>query len=125
VLWSQIDLMEANKHAWHTMQHVGNGDAAGGVGIGGVGIKWAFGASEYGPGASQIDTNLPFRVYTTTAHTTHALSPTSSDHELTLILRHATRGGGPHGPRSSVRSISVLSTHSHSISALFSLRLMD
>jgi len=70
---AEIDLMEANKHAWHTMQHVGNGDAAGGVGIGGVGIKWAFGASEYGPGARLVHGE---RRRAPTAHTVHTRTNT-------------------------------------------------
>jgi hypothetical protein len=51
-------MMEANKHGWRTTAHqmYDGGGAGDGVGSGHV-----FSASEYGPGASHVDTNQPFR----------------------------------------------------------------
>ncbi len=65
---AEVDLMEANAHAFHATAHTsGDGKGGGQQGVGGrAGLLthsgWAFSAEEYGPGGTVIDTSLPFRV---------------------------------------------------------------
>ena len=62
---AEIDLMEANVHAFKAVAHTSHdGD---GVGNGLGGGSRAFSSTEYGPGASKIDTRRPFRVHTSFA----------------------------------------------------------
>merc|ERR1740121_971906 len=64
----EIDLMEGNKHSWHSTLHNPVDQAGQGGGIGGVGQPdQNFGAgprdmtsAQYGPGGSVIDTEQPF-----------------------------------------------------------------
>jgi len=63
---AEIDIQEGNKFSWHTTLH-GKVDHAGvGKGVGGGGWNWngprEWSTSEYGPGASSIDTSKPFQV---------------------------------------------------------------
>jgi len=63
---AEIDIQEGNKFSWHSTLH-GKVDHGGmGAGIGGGGRDWSgprdWSTSEYGPGASCIDTSKPFQV---------------------------------------------------------------
>jgi len=63
---AEIDIQEGNKFSWHSTLH-GKVDHGGlGAGIGGGGANWNgprdWSTSEYGPGASCIDTSKPFQV---------------------------------------------------------------
>jgi len=63
---AEIDIQEGNKFSWHSTLH-GKVDHGGlGAGIGGGGASWNgprdWSTSEYGPGASCIDTTKPFEV---------------------------------------------------------------
>jgi len=62
---AEIDLQEANQHAWHSTLHSAHDHGGKGVGFGG-GSGWNgprdFNAQQYGPGAECIDTNRPFEV---------------------------------------------------------------
>ncbi|CAK0849292.1 unnamed protein product [Prorocentrum cordatum] len=62
---AEIDIMEANEHAWHTTLHTAKDHEGFGGGYGG-GDGWPgprdFLSDQYGPGASSIDTKKPFDV---------------------------------------------------------------
>lgn len=63
---AEIDIQEGNKFAWHSTLH-GKEDHGGiGKGVGGGGAMWNgprdWSISDYGPGASCIDTSKPFQV---------------------------------------------------------------
>jgi len=63
---AEIDIQEGNRFSWHSTLH-GKADHNGvGKGIGGGGAGWSgprdWSSSEYGPGASCIDTSKPFQV---------------------------------------------------------------
>merc|ERR1712039_148418 len=65
VACAEIDLQEANEHAWHSTLHVHDDGSGVGVGYGG-GDGWDghrdWTSREYGPGGACIDTKLPFQV---------------------------------------------------------------
>jgi len=62
---AEVDIMEANKYAFHSTLHTTYDHGGQGVGYGG-GVGWNgprdFTGDQYGPGASCIDTDLPFDV---------------------------------------------------------------
>jgi len=58
---AEIDLMEANQHAFKTTVHTANDGAGKASGLGGG--DGAFTKEQYGPGGSPIDTTQPFRVH--------------------------------------------------------------
>mmetsp|Transcript_46453 Transcript_46453/g.101419 ORF Transcript_46453/g.101419 Transcript_46453/m.101419 type:complete len:511 (-) Transcript_46453:193-1725(-) len=65
---AEIDIQEANRHAWHSTLH-GSQDRGGiAVGYGGGGSDWSgprdFGPTDYGPNGACIDTGRPFQVAT-------------------------------------------------------------
>lgn len=61
VYCAEIDLQEANKHAFHTTLHSSHDGSGKGGGFGGYGGKdWT--AAQYSPGSSCIDTTKPFEV---------------------------------------------------------------
>lgn len=63
---SEIDLQEANRHAFHSVLHMANDGSGMGTGYGGGGAGWNnvrdWTKEEYGPHASCIDTTQPFQV---------------------------------------------------------------
>ena len=59
---TEIDLAEANLHAFHSTAHAADDSAGMGAGIGGHHITQEMRASQYGPGAATIDTRASFRV---------------------------------------------------------------
>ncbi|CAK9013428.1 unnamed protein product [Durusdinium trenchii] len=63
---TEIDLQEANKHAFHSVLHLAQDGSGEGLGYGGGGSGWSnsrdWTKEEYGPGASCIDTTKPFQV---------------------------------------------------------------
>merc|ERR1719510_2756522 len=62
---AEIDIQEANQHAWHSTLHTSQDHGGVGGGYGG-GDSWNgprdFGAQEYAPGGRCIDTTKPFQV---------------------------------------------------------------
>merc|ERR1712217_795310 len=62
---AEIDIQEANQAAWHSTLHTKTDHSGVGGGYGG-GTSWNgprnWNPSQYGPGASCIDTNAPFDV---------------------------------------------------------------
>jgi len=62
---AEVDIMEANKRAWHSTLHSAQDHSGKGGGFGG-GSGWNgprdFNAQQYGPGGSCIDTSMPFNV---------------------------------------------------------------
>jgi hypothetical protein len=59
---AEVDIQEANLHAFHTTLH-SPGDTAGvGAGYGGEGAQIAWGHGLYGPGGRCVDTRKPFEV---------------------------------------------------------------
>ena len=58
----EMDLVEANKFAFHSAAHTAFDGSGRSNGWGGGNAHRAFGSAEYGPGGSVIDTNAPFRV---------------------------------------------------------------
>lgn len=58
----EIDLLEANRHAFHVTAHHADDDGGDGTGLGGVFGTDAFGPQAYGPHAATVDTTQPFRV---------------------------------------------------------------
>lgn len=63
---SEIDLQEANLHAFHSVLHMAEDGSGEGLGYGGGGSGWNshrdWTKEEYGPGSSCIDTTQPFQV---------------------------------------------------------------
>eukprot|EP00438_Fugacium_kawagutii_P022642 Skav224866 [mRNA] locus=scaffold1112:27149:42275:+ [translate_table: standard] len=63
---SEIDLQEANLHAFHSVLHMAEDGSGEGLGYGGGGSNWNshrdWTREEYGPGSSCIDTTQPFQV---------------------------------------------------------------
>jgi len=63
---AEIDIQEGNKFSWHSTLHGSQDHGGTGKGIGGGGAGWNgprdWSTSEYGPGASCIDTSKPFQV---------------------------------------------------------------
>ena len=63
---SEIDLQEANKHAFHSVLHMAEDGSGVGLGYGGGGSGWNshrdWTKEQYGPGSSCINTTNPFRV---------------------------------------------------------------
>eukprot|EP00931_Biecheleriopsis_adriatica_P031348 TRINITY_DN18397_c0_g1_i1.p1 TRINITY_DN18397_c0_g1~~TRINITY_DN18397_c0_g1_i1.p1 ORF type:complete len:353 (+),score=69.30 TRINITY_DN18397_c0_g1_i1:58-1116(+) len=62
---AEIDVQEANKHAWHSALHKEYDMSGVAVGYGGWtqgGSKYAFDSEKFGPGAKCIDTSSPFHV---------------------------------------------------------------
>ena len=57
-----MDLVEANKYAFHAAAHTAFDGSGRTNGWGGGNANRAFGSAEYGPRGSVIDTNAPFRV---------------------------------------------------------------
>ena len=57
-----MDLVEANKYAFHAAAHTAFDGSGRSNGWGGGNANRAFGSAEYGPSGSVIDTNAPFRV---------------------------------------------------------------
>merc|ERR1719323_327364 len=57
---AEIDIQEANQHAWHSTLHMQDDGDGEGVGIGGKVATWA--KEDYGPGAKCIDSARPFEV---------------------------------------------------------------
>jgi hypothetical protein len=58
---AELDLVEANKRAFHATAHTAFDGGGEGAGVGGHTHAWS--AAEYGPGGSEIDTTQPFRVH--------------------------------------------------------------
>jgi len=62
---AEVDIMEANKRAWHSTLHSAQDHSGKGGGFGG-GDGWNgprdFNSQQYGPGGSCIDTSMPFDV---------------------------------------------------------------
>ena len=58
----EMDLVEANKYAFHAAAHTAFDGSGRSNGWGGGNAHRAFGSAKYGPGGSIIDTNAPFRV---------------------------------------------------------------
>ena len=58
----EIDIMEANRHAFHTTAHTANDGGGSGAGLGGG--ERSFTKAEYGLGGSKVDTTQPFSVHT-------------------------------------------------------------
>ena len=58
----EMDLVEANKYAFHAAAHTAFDGSGRTNGWGGGNANRAFGSAEYGPRGSVIDTNAPFRV---------------------------------------------------------------
>lgn len=56
----EIDLQEANKHAWYTTVH--SWDDPDGIGVGYGAYREEWNSTVYGPGARCIDTTMPFTV---------------------------------------------------------------
>ena len=63
---AEIDIQEANKLSWHSTLHSMHDKIGVGKGVGGGGVGWSgprdWSTSEYGPGASCINTSKPFQV---------------------------------------------------------------
>ena len=59
----EIDLIEANTHAFRTTIHSAEDGNGIGAGLGGSVTRTALSAEQYGPGSSVIDTQRPFRVH--------------------------------------------------------------
>jgi hypothetical protein len=63
---AEIDIQEGNKFSWHTTLHAKTDHGGVGKGYGGGGANWNgprdWSSSTYGPGASCIDTMVPFQV---------------------------------------------------------------
>mmetsp|Transcript_13745 Transcript_13745/g.23596 ORF Transcript_13745/g.23596 Transcript_13745/m.23596 type:complete len:328 (-) Transcript_13745:386-1369(-) len=63
---SEIDLQEANTHAFHSVLHMAEDGSGVGLGYGGGGSGWNshrdWTKEQYGPGSSCINTNRAFRV---------------------------------------------------------------
>jgi hypothetical protein len=63
---AEIDIQEGTKFSWHSTLHGKVDHGGAGKGIGGGGASWngprEWSTSEYGPGASCIDTSKPFQV---------------------------------------------------------------
>jgi hypothetical protein len=60
---AEIDIQEANIHAWRSTLHLPEDGEGVGFGYGGFGPhQQAWTAADYGPGARCIDTNRPFQV---------------------------------------------------------------
>eukprot|EP00420_Gonyaulax_spinifera_P017857 CAMPEP_0197912346 /NCGR_PEP_ID=MMETSP1439-20131203/74548_1 /TAXON_ID=66791 /ORGANISM="Gonyaulax spinifera, Strain CCMP409" /LENGTH=476 /DNA_ID=CAMNT_0043534123 /DNA_START=59 /DNA_END=1489 /DNA_ORIENTATION=- len=57
---AEIDIQEANQHAWHSTLHMQDDGEGIGVGLGGKATNWA--KEDYGPGGRCIDTTKPFEV---------------------------------------------------------------
>lgn len=63
VMCSEIDLMEANRHAFRGTAHApGDSRGAGAKGVGGEAGWSTFTPAEYGPGGSHVDTSHPFQL---------------------------------------------------------------
>ena len=63
VMCSEIDLMEANRHAFRGTAHApGDSRGAGANGVGGEAGWSTFTPAEYGPGGSHVDTSHPFQL---------------------------------------------------------------
>jgi len=87
---AEIDIMEANEHAWHSTLHTQFDHSGMGGGLGG-GDGWTgprdWSVEQYSPGGSCIDTKLPFEV---------AVSfPTSSEGILTALELNLSQTGKP------------------------------
>eukprot|EP00445_Apocalathium_hangoei_P009375 CAMPEP_0203868820 /NCGR_PEP_ID=MMETSP0359-20131031/17342_1 /ASSEMBLY_ACC=CAM_ASM_000338 /TAXON_ID=268821 /ORGANISM="Scrippsiella Hangoei, Strain SHTV-5" /LENGTH=1214 /DNA_ID=CAMNT_0050787323 /DNA_START=57 /DNA_END=3701 /DNA_ORIENTATION=- len=87
---AEIDIQEANQHAWHSTLHSSLDHGGQGVGYGG-GTSWDgprdFGAQEYGPGERCIDTTKPFQVA--------ASFPTAANGKLAAMEVVLTQEGSP------------------------------
>merc|ERR1719424_1583312 len=59
----EMDLVEANKYAFHAAAHTAFDGSGRSNGWGGGNAHRAFGSAEYGPDGFIIDTNAPFRVH--------------------------------------------------------------
>ena len=63
---AEIDIQEANRHAWHSTLHTLADHAGVGKGVGGGGAQWSgprdWSTSDYGVGGRCIDTASPFEV---------------------------------------------------------------
>jgi len=63
---AEIDIQEGNKWSWHSTLHSRWDRIGAGKGVGGGGADWSgtrdWSTSEYGPGATCIDTSKPFQV---------------------------------------------------------------
>ena len=88
---AEIDLQEANKHAFHSVLHLQDDNSGSGLGYGGGGIDWSWHRDwtkeEYGPGANCIDTNHPFEV--------EIGFPLGSNGELQALTTRLSQVGSP------------------------------
>ena len=73
----EADLVEANRHAFHSAAHTAFDGSGYSNGWGGGNRNRAFGSAQYGPGGAVIDTNAPFRV--------HAFFATDRNNELSNV----------------------------------------
>jgi len=98
---AEIDIQEANKHAWHSTLHKEYDMAGIAAGYGGWvhnNNKYAFNAEKYGPGAGCIDTLRPFQVavaFPERGGRLTSMDVTLSQHGCSLSFSHVDYSADP------------------------------